>query len=150
MVPKNFLCLSAAALLLIGLGCSKKAEEQKPPEESTTFDAIKEEPVGQTPEELASKENAPPTRNEPIFFNTPEENDFVISMGKFSSRQEAEALSRELRRERVNNYVYARDTGRYYVLVGPFVSRKQATRQQSILFKRGFDRAEVFAARELN
>lgn len=133
-------------LVLLSAGCEQKKTGQG--EESAAYEDSIDEPLAQEAPGGGAARPAPP-KNEPISYGTPGEDDYVIYLGRFNSRSEAENYSRELRRQRINNYVFARDSGVYYVLMGPFVSRKQADRRLGQLTKRGFIKAEVYAANDL-
>ena len=73
--------------------------------------------------------------------------EFTVRVAEFPPRGRAEAceLSAELRRRRINNYVFERDANKHWVVaVGRFTTRQQAANMRDLLRRKGYRAADVY------
>ena len=98
-------------------------------------------PAGNDP-----KFKKPSIRNEPISYGDLRGSSYSVELNRFPSRQQSEQFSRELRRKRINNFIYADEVSKsYLVLSGRYTSERQARRQVSFFQNMGYEKAQIFA-----
>ncbi|MDQ7063426.1 MAG: SPOR domain-containing protein [candidate division KSB1 bacterium] len=141
---KRILIIFCIAAVSLSLGCRKQEND-----EYDTFD--ESAAVGQgtdisEPISEPSVSKTPSYRNLPYSFGKPKPGNFAIIAGKFNNLEKAIELSRKLRRQRINNYIYQESEKSYLVLIGNFVTRAQTEKNLKYLKRKGLDHLEIYAA----
>ncbi|RMD91362.1 MAG: hypothetical protein D6814_18330 [Calditrichaeota bacterium] len=135
-----------ASLLLFSLasGCRKDQQEDNAGLGGTQFS--EEAPTGETQSAARPRKRISSFENQPVIYDKLEPNHFAILAGRFKDRSRAIQRFRELRQQRINNYIYEAEPGTFLVLIGHFYSRSQAERKLAYLQKRNFKDLEIYSS----
>ena len=115
----------------------KPAADSKPsrPRPSSTQNDIAE----------AGQDGGTAYRNEPITYGTLEPDQYTLLMKRFKDQYACEDYSRQLRRQRINNFiVYEPASKKYLILTGRFVTKSQAERQAEVFAREGYPDVQIY------
>ncbi len=143
MTSKYF--LPVFIILLVFFSC-RDSNQQQELDEGGASEFVEQGVEEEEPGRQAEIRQSPP-RNLPISFGKIRPGEYAILMGKYKNPKDAIARSRELRRLRINNYIYQESEKSYLVLIGHFVTESQALKRKQYLEKKGFKNLQIYAAR---
>ena len=139
-MPKMIFYSVFCAVVLLGLSCDKRDERKTKAAEGVEIPPeVPYEIIDDAPQQEKAVFD-----NRPVAYGSIGTGEYALLARDTHSRIEAEEESRRLRRDRVNNYIFADENENYYVLIGNFPSERQAKRAASRLQKFGHGRFKLF------